>query len=167
MKIKLFLLSILLLPVTLKAQKNCVEIKNSITGKINKIGAIQMFSANSSVLNFIKQGDDYTVNYITLLSKPEHLFISDSLHVLFEFGNGVKRDISASKLSHINGDSTAVTMYVAFISNKITNYIDDFKKNRIVSITLGSDSNYTMENKLLIPEGLAERILDTVNCVAE
>ncbi|MET3979079.1 hypothetical protein ABIB39_001664 [Mucilaginibacter sp. UYP27] len=52
MKIQLFLLSILL-PFTLKAQKNCVEIKNSITGKINKIGIVQMFSANSSNLNFI------------------------------------------------------------------------------------------------------------------
>ncbi|MET3979078.1 hypothetical protein ABIB62_001666 [Mucilaginibacter sp. UYP25] len=107
------------------------------------------------------------MNYITLLSKPKQLFASDSLHVLFEFGNGIKRDILASKLSHINGDSTSDTMFVTFISNNITEYIDDFKKNRIVSITLGSDSKYTIQNKLLIPDGLADRIIETVNCVTE
>lgn len=126
-----------------------------------------MFSSNSSVLTFVRQGDDMTVNYVITVPKYTRTFAADSLHVLFEFSNGAKRDISSSKFSKIYNDSTSVGTFIVFVSDKINTYFNEFKTFKIISIALVPDANHSVKDSLSIPEGLSEVILRTANCVSE
>jgi len=151
-----------------KAQ-NCVSIKNSITGKTNKTGAV-FFSANRTadepIMTFLKDRDGFKINCLTPIATDSlEGFFPEKICLFAKCANGIIKQIPGSKYSTIGHDNSGTT--ISFVSSTLGDDMIYFKSNPIVTLSFSLTDISKSFKHIEVNTDIAERIEQTVACVTE